>query len=41
MRNSWGDDASVTNDPARTQSGGQQTTGMTLKDQQRIYPCRL
>jgi len=26
----------VTNDPARPQSGGQQTTGMTLKGQQRM-----
>ena len=26
----------MTNDPARPQSGGQQTTGVTLKDQQRV-----
>ena len=26
----------MTDDPARTQSGGQQTTGVTLKDQQRM-----
>ena len=36
MRNSKGMDTSVTGGPALTQSGSQQTTGVTLKDQQGV-----